>query len=362
MTTWRFLAQRALTREWLYTDLPIHRDQGPSWELSGVGQLRGHLAPEIGGLDAPDGRPILDEWGTLLHIEQDGLIRWSGIVIASAFSEDAQSWEIEAAAFATYPHDIPYDGPRYARSSVDPAQAFRYLWQHAQSDADADLGVRVVGDSTRVRLGSKEDPYELTWWDAPDIGDELDGLAAEGPFDWTEHHAWNADQSDVEHEVRIAYPRAGRRRTDLAFKGGENVIGFEDPQRGGDDYANAVLGIGAGEGNGSLRQSTAVRDGRLRRPHVLAVKDVASKSRLRALIRDELTVRKRSLVVPSITIIDHPHARIGSWSLGDDIRVEIEVSWLGELSLWHRVVAWELVDDHTATLTLERSDSFTYGG
>lgn len=374
MTTWRYLAQRPLTREWLASELPITRDQGPTWALSAAGSLQGHLAPEIGGMDAPDGRPLLDEWGTLLYVEQDGLIRWGGIVTASAFSIDSQSWEIEASEFSTYPHGIPYDSARYARSSVDPAQAFRYLWQETQSQVDSDLGMKVVGDSTPIRVGSPgkgkkgdddyeaPDPYELTWWDAPDIGDELDGLTEEGAFDWTEHHTWNADKTDVEHEIRIAYPRAGRRRTDLAFRDGENLIAVDDPERGGDDFANAILGIGAGEGAGSLRASTGLRDGRLRRPYLFDAKDVARKGRLDTLIARELTVRKRELVIPSITVRNHMNAPIGSWSLGDDIRIDTHVPWLGDVSLWHRIVAWELNTDTTATLTLERSDSFIYGG
>lgn len=374
MSAWRFLAQRVLTREWLHTDLPIIRDSGPSWELSAVGQLRGHLAPEIGGMDAPDGRPVLDEWGTFLYIEADGVIRWGGIVVASSFSVESQSWEVEAASFATYPHGVPFEGGRYARTSVDPAQAFRFLWQQMQEVQDADLGVKVVGDSTNVRIGrpatgspgsddyEKAEPYELTWWDAPDIGQELDGLAGDGPFDWTEHHKWNSDKRDVEHEIRVAYPRAGTRRTDLAFRMGENILALADPVRGGDDFANVVIGIGAGEGAGSLRRTTAVRDGRLRRPYLLEAKDVASATRLDTQIRLERTTRQRTLVVPSITVVDHTNASIGSWSLGDDILVQGNVSWLGEIALWHRIVAWELQTDSTARLMLERSDSFTYGG
>jgi hypothetical protein len=99
----------------------------------------------------------------------------------------------------------------------------------------------------------------------------------------------------------------------------------------------------------------------LRRPYVLAVKDVAKATRLDALIRDERIRRQQPLTIPNITVRDHPHARIGSWQLGDDILVQATLPWLGDVSIWHRVVGWELLTDSTAQLTLERSDTFTYG-
>ena len=147
MSAPRYLAQRALTREWLHTELPITVEQGPSYVLSGSGSFRGSLEPEIGGLDAPDGLPILDEWGTFLFEEQDGVIRWGGIVTASAFNQDRQAWEVEAVEFSAYPHGEPYEGAAFRRSSIDPAQAFRQVWALVQDRPDADLGVKVTGAS-----------------------------------------------------------------------------------------------------------------------------------------------------------------------------------------------------------------------
>lgn len=373
MPSWRYIAQRATTGEFLELELPLRRDE-LRWDLSGPGALRGTVSPDTGVLRAPDGRLLLEEWGTLIYAEADGQIRWGGIVVASAFN--GAEWGIECAGFATYPHGIPFAG-EYSKIGVDPALIVADLWQHVQSYADGNLGVTVGGAKTPVRLGTEprevsfttadgEDvsfqagPYELNWWEAPDCGSEIDSLAQETPFDYTEDHSWDGDT--IKHEIVLGYPRLGRRRTDLSFIQGDNVTSVVTPESNGEDFANSVLGLGAGEGAGSVHRTTAVRDGRLRRTHVFTAKDVSSTARMDALIRDQLQRRQNTLEIKSVTVTDHPNARIGSWSVGDDVLIQASIPWLGDVDLWCRITAWTLASETTATLTLARSDSFIYGG
>ncbi|WAB10794.1 minor tail protein [Arthrobacter phage Tuck] len=480
MTQWRFIAQRATTKEFLDYDVPLRREE-LKWELSGAGALRGVVAPDVGTLRASDGHLLLEEWGTLLYAEADGEIRWGGIVVSSKF--DGPSWTVEAAGFATYPHGIAYAGDYY-KALIDPAQVVRDIWDHLQSYADGDLDLSVVG-STNVRIGSpsedaantaataaataktnydaankelatrraaataarkdqtaaianrtakskalsaakktknaatiaaaqadynaansavtaakavvaqkdadvkeqttvvaglkttldaanakkkdtaaakKDDggAYKLQWWESTDCGQEIDTLAKETPFDYTERHYWSGDT--IKHELQIGYPRLGRRRDDLAFIQGDNVTSVVAPNIDGDDFANEVVGIGSGEGKGSIHRTTAVRDGRLRRSVVYTAKDVAKTDRMDALIRDQLRRRSLSLDIQSVTVRDHPNARIGSWTVGDDVLIQATIPWLGEIELWCRIVGWTLLTEHTATLSLKRSDAFTYGG
>lgn len=202
--------------------------------------------------------------------------------------------------------------------------------------------------------------YKLRWWEAPDAGAEIDKLARETPFDYVERHSWSGE--GIRHEVQLAYPRLGRRREDLAFVQGDNIVSLVEPDLDGADFANEVLGLGAGEGAGALRRTTAVRDGRLRRVAVHSAKDVASASRLDAQIRDALIQHRLGLEIDSVSVRDHPNAPIGSWSLGDDVLIEASLPWLGDIAVWHRITGWTLTSDHTATLQLARSDSFIYGG
>lgn len=482
MTTWRYIAQRATTGELLELEVPFLARDELTWSLSAAGSLKGTVTPGTGALIAQDGRPLLEEWNTLIYAEADGEIRWGGIVIRSEIGKDG--WDIEAATFATYPNGIPYLDEFYA-AETDPADIIRMLWSHVQNFPGGNLGVTVTGTTT-VRVGSKseaaanaataayiaakaayeternkytalraaatqtsseltdkrkaltaakavltdakksKDPariaaaqtavneaqnavnlwqsaldsrnatadaqaqvrdqakatqdaantrkkaavkamkddggaYKLLWWETPDCGTAITNLVKNTPLDFTERHAWNANKTAITHEIAVQYPRAGRRRDDLAFIVGDNVISQPVPTSNGDDFANTVVGLGNGEGDAMLQTTAAVTDGRLRRVNVLSSKDTKILADLQAQTRNELLKSVAGLSIDKITVRDHSNAPIGSWALGDDILVQVEVPYLGRVALWHRIVEWSLTSESTATLSLERSESFTYG-
>lgn len=147
----RFFAQRARTGEWL-GDVPI--DAQPISELSGPGSLRTTITAELAGLTATDGALVLDPWGTFLYEEQDGEIRWGGIVTYSEWRGAA--WSLEAKGFSTYPYGISYFGEPIAAVRADPADLVRRIWSHLSGYADGLKGVEVRG-VTPVRLGTASD-------------------------------------------------------------------------------------------------------------------------------------------------------------------------------------------------------------
>jgi len=353
----RYIAQRVLTGEVIDWAVPIATDGGTQ-ELSAVGSLSGTVAPDTGAMRARDGRLVLEEWGTFLYEETDDEIRWGGLVISSGWK--GREWSVECAGFTTYATGTPFTG-ELVSASIDPVDVVRRIWADVQAGPDSDLGLTVVGPtSTGVRLGTAEDPYELVWYNTPDCGRELSDLAKDAPFDFTERHYWQGDT--IRHEFVIGYPRLGRRRTDLTFLQGVNITANIEPGIGGDDFANGVIGLGAGEGRGAVRRETSKRDGRLRRTKVLAAKDVTQEARLDAIIRDELQRRQSGASVASITVVDHPNARVGSWAIGDDILVTGELPWLGRYEEWHRIIGWAPSSPTRGVLKLALSDSFTYGG
>jgi hypothetical protein len=353
---WRYIAQRATTGKFLHWDVPIARDD-LSWALSGVGALNGTVAPDVGELRTDDGELLLAEWGTLLYAEAGGVIRWGGIVVRSQMDDGA--WRVECISMAGYPQRLPYLG-EYVKVGVDPMDVVRELWAHVQAQPGGDLGMVVDPFKSSVRLGTGAEPYSLVWWEAPDCGAEVDNLAKEVPFDYTEHHWWDGDE--IRHRLVLGYPRLGRRRDDLAFEQGVNITNVVAPVRDGDEYANEIVGLGAGEGRAVLLRRLPHRDGRLRRVSVYSDKAVSTTARMDALIRDELAWRRNIVEVASVEVIDHPHAYIGSWQPGDDVLIRARIPWLGDVSLWHRIVGWSLISDTRARLSLRRSDSFTYRG
>lgn len=482
MTVWRYIAQRATTGELLDLEVPFLQQSELTWSLSAAGSFKGSVAPEIGKMTATDGRPLFEEWNTLLYAEADGEIRWGGIVISSEVN--GGEWNIEAASFATYPSGMPYLGEFYA-SQTDPADIIRHIWDHLQTFTRGNLNVAVTG-KTNVRVGSPseaaastatqaytaakavyeaardkytalraqatatskeltqkradktaanaaltaakktKDPaqiqaaqtnvnaaqnaidlwqaayddqdasakaqaavrdqakaamdsanakkktavaamkddggaYKLLWWEAPDCGSKIADLAKTTPLDYTEAHVWNADKTAITHTIQVQYPRAGRKRDDLAFVLGDNIIELPIPNSNGDEFANEVFGLGNGEGEAMVNTTTALDDGRLRRVNVFSSKGTKLVSTLQGQVRAELLKNLSNLTIDQIVVRDHPNAVIGSWALGDDILVQADVPWLGRLAIWHRIVAWSLKSDSTATLKLERSDSFSYG-
>jgi hypothetical protein len=496
VTKWRYIAQRATTGQFLDFEVPFLTRSELTWSLSAAGSLKGTVSPETGALQAMDGRPLFEEWNTIIYAEADGQIRWGGLVVSSEAS--GSDWDIEAATFATYPSGMPYLGEFYG-AEQDVADVIREIWEHLQSFDTGNLGVQVTG-TTGVKVGSKseaaanaataaynaakavytterdaytalraiatdrshdrsdaikartaanatlsdkktalaaakrsKDPaaiaaasaaadaaqtvanaatnlvnatdaiyqgadanadaqakvrdaakakqdaasaakkkalaamkddggaYKLLWWEAPDCGSKIADLVASTPVDYVETHAWTADKTAITHTIDIQYPRAGRRRDDLAFILGDNITVTPTAKSNGDDYANSIFGLGNGEGEAMIHTTSAINDGRLRRVNVMTKKDTKQLSLLQAQARTTLLQSISSLTIDQIVVRDHPNAVIGSWALGDDIYVQADIPWVGRIGIWHRIVSWSLTSDSSATLKLERSDSFTYG-
>ena len=107
--------------------------------------------------------------------------------------------------------------------------------------------------------------------------------------------------------------------------------------------------------------SSATRDTpRLRRPKVITDKSLrtvaaatrAAQAELATATADELGDVKQLLVR------DHPNAPIGSWQVGDSIRLMgARTGWDAGLDLWVRVLEWSVdPDSSTATLTVTRTE------
>ncbi|MEU5181160.1 hypothetical protein AB0G49_14020 [Streptomyces longwoodensis] len=400
MEGWRFIAQRAIGETILDWEVPFALSSNPKRELSGAGAMTGTITPEYARMIGSDGLPILQEWGTKLYAEVDGHIRWGGIVTKTSF--DGPKFTVACEGFSSYPHGIPYedyvisgkkitpkdpnagkdknhdgyfDGVRpkrkvppppksYGGPRIDVYDAFRLIWRHVQGKPDGNIGLVIDSHDLGKLLGSSdgEDPWELAWWDNPDCGQTLDTLTTQTPFDWLETHAWaDGTSNTITHRIRLGTPRLGRKRADLRFVDGENIGAIAKPEGMGEDYANEAIVLGKGEGKKMARaQVWVARDGRLRRVVTVTAKATSSRTALYTRGWKELAGRTAALQIPAIQIWDHPNARFGSWSLGDDIRVQVHVPWVGDVDVWHRIIGDEISADGLCTLTLKRSDSFHY--
>lgn len=153
----RYLVERISDGEFLELELPIDVSAAGR-KLNGAGAFSGTLAPDVGGLRYADGSLLLDPYATFIHEESDGVIRGTWLVTRSEL--EGEEWSVEGAGFSAYFSGRPYEG-EYRGVQVDPVAVARHVVEHAQSFANADIGVTVLGSSSE-RVGSDSEAKQAT--------------------------------------------------------------------------------------------------------------------------------------------------------------------------------------------------------
>lgn len=375
----RVIAQDIFTKQFLHWDLPI-TDLQIKYTISGPQVISGKFETEIQHI-----RDIgLEPERVRIHVEEDGEIRASGILMPFSDDNKGKIRTIEAEGNSTYPHWIVYQGPAYQGIQVDPADMIRKLWNHVQSYTDSNLGVQVSSTTTPVRIGTEPQnvefetgageqvsfvagPYALNFWTVTNCGDEIRKLCQETPIEYLERSSWNAGKTDVLHYIDLGYPRVGRRRTDLSFREGENMYDLIPTYaENKDNRASVVIVVGAGDGEDAIREMTSGYSDprRLRKTRVIQNEDITS--RARALTLSQFEFRRTNLSryeIKSISIdTSHDNAPWGSFQCGDDILVEGTVPYIGKIADLHRIVSYTYNPrNKVAVLDLLPSESFDYG-
>lgn len=334
--------------------------------LSGAGEISATVPGDLTATLASDGHPLFQDWSTVIVGEdENGKITHHGIMQPQTRYE-AQVGSITCAGVAAYPHGYIYTGSKNwgpAGTTVprpDPVKIVRDLWTWIQNQEDSNLGVILAGAaSSTVRIGSNEEPYRLRWYEIPDLGEEIDKLASETPFDFVESAEWKNSKTGVDFKVTLGFPRLGKARPELRFADGENIIGNVEVETL-DTFANSVIGIGNGEASTMKTATATKRDGRLRRQKVLTDK-TATQTRISARVRTYLEILNLGIDITSVTIRDHPNARITDLNVGDDIRVRTKVETYGLVDIWLRVLSIAETDaSEDVVLTTSATAFFNY--
>lgn len=382
MSDWRYFAQRLDGKggvETIHPDLPL-RSVAITSTLSGPGALSAEISPEVFGLKGEDGRPIFREWSTAIWAEKDGMIRGGGILSFTAINGHVM--QLECVGFSGYLRELPYVDDKFF-IEADPMDIARHIWEHAQQQKNGNLGVTLGTGTSPTRIGTKllraeydpqtnstppaegttsttfeSGPYKLNWWTNFNMQADFDAMATRAPFEYAEQLTLDPNTDAVRMHLHMEYPKIGARREDLRFVMGENVSMVPPIDYAGDEFANAVVYLGAGEGRTMIRgETTREDDNRLRRVAVVQDKAVRSKAEAVNRSRNELALRSGEFSVTDIVVRDHPHAVIGSWAPGDEILIEAETGW-ADFSVWCRIVSSTIRPDDgdTATLTIMRTD------
>jgi hypothetical protein len=348
----------------------------PDLPLTGVSVTTAvNATDEMSGVITPFSRAIKDslvEWGACIWAEAAGKIRGGGILVHKETTGAAI--KLETMGLHGYAYGLPYtSGTSYNGVEVDPLDVYRIIWAYIQSATGGNVGLQIPNLKTGLKIGVElaqgefdteegpisfeSGPYQLNFWDTHDLGKAIDDLAADTPFEFREISEWNGDV--IAHRMELAYPRFNVQRKDLRFVVGENVIIQPTVESKGDEYANEIELLGAGEGRTMVRGSASLpRGNRLRR--VVVVEDKTIKSMTVANTRAYNLLKARVEIgdLTEFTVLDHPLAPIGSVRPGDEVFISLDYDWQEGEGFWVRVQSIQYSPDegNNYVLTVIRSD------
>lgn len=367
---WRYYAQRARTNEWLDRDLQL-QNVNITWTLSGPSELTATVDGATASQIATDGSLLLDEWSTFVYAENNNQILFGGIMTGSS-DVGLGARDVTFNSFSSYPTGRIWLG-ELTLYVTDAFDIIRVLWDAVQSDPNGNIGIAVsenlanyvigsadpgprpeqgVGESNEdyeVRLEAWQvlinEPYELAWWNNQDCGNEIDNILQQSHTDYLERHEWDDNRENVFHYIDLLEEGWMVRRNDLRFMEGENIKVAPLPERDGEEYANFVKGIGVGDDRFAITyEAYGVDDGKLRRDKIYSAKNILVPETLAAKTNDELRASQQIVRFDTIEVVDHPHAVIGSWSLGNEILVQTH-SGFEKLYDWMRITEWSFSPD-----------------
>jgi hypothetical protein len=367
---WRYIAQRidgsGQPGIWLDNELPLHGVKITD-VLSGPPQMTATIDPVYLRDRLVDRTPLLTEHNTMIYAEQDGEIRYGGLLMGA--DPSGPQLALDCSGMSGYPQGKPYPG-NDSFVQVDAFDIVRRAWQVLQADQDGNLGLLVSNARSGILVGTPaattpvtgtasssgatapavaspdDGPYVLNWWGTSDLGSEIDKLAASAPFDYHERHVWNTSKTVISHYLDLGYPTLGQRRDKLRFVLGENIFTPPDAEPNA-EYANEVIVLGAGDGSAMIRATARVRDGRVRTTAQLSDTSITSTAQAAYVARLELARRNQRTELSSVAIRNSRMTPIGSFVVGDEIRVQAEDpgGW-GDVDMWCRVTSLDTTPDN----------------
>lgn len=270
----------------------------------------------------------------------------------------APSAQIEAARLAVVSRQATLQATLTAYTNETNAK--KNALKNAKTDKDAAQKAydqaREAYDKAKEKAQEDGGAYEIRPEDTPDALTSLTDLCDRTGMEWTTDTRHSYDIPDL--RIKIHYPFAGGRRDDLVFEQGVNIISELHLVRDGKEYANAGLGVGAGEGSKAIRTSIASTSPRMRRVAVVEDRSLKKTADLNAAVRNDLKKRSGDPYVQEIEVIDHELAPMFSWNVGDHILIQGDVPHYGRYSELHRIVSWQMLGEHRALLRLKLSSTY----
>lgn len=365
---WRYIAAHMNgdgTETFLDYEVPLS-NVSIQESLSGHGGLDAKIAPEILRLKTEDGKPIFVPWKTAIYAEASGEIRGGGILTDLPMT--GPTLDLDLVGHSGYFADQPWPWEDKF-DTADPLVIDRYLIEKFQTQESFDIGLRAAGaeKSKPVRLSQvvsgKNELYYIAVWQTTDLDRERTQLAEVGGYEWVVKHRWDdVDEEKIIHEIEYGYPQLGKRRTDLTFKVGVNIVDDPTVTDDGDEYASHALILGAGQGRKMVRAEDSRKTDRLGRWTVVSDKSINKNDIARKRATSTLKALAGELDIVDLAVWNHDNAPMGSYHVGDEILVQSDEKggWSDFGALWFRILGINhQPEKNITTLQIRRAEKIS---
>lgn len=315
-------------------------------------------------------------WGHIIHVEREVLnvrkIWVTGIMQPSEVDKKTGLLRLRALGFSNYPKDLPWLED-WNPITCDAFEPVHKIWNHIQSFANGDLGVDIYPAESGVEMlpgyAYDGDILSLDFYaqfirasQKRDCWDHINGLSRDVPFDYFERSEWNADRTDIDLSIELAYPRGGYIQSNLAFVLNENVFEADARPDADIDFISDIGVSGYYPGKEYSFELANADPTRIRRYMKEEDSQLNSNERAAAWAKKHLARRQTPPYWDSIIVdMEHPNAPFGYYDVGDTINVRGYMPWEGEVSREHKIVAITISEQQgICELKLKAEGAFNY--
>lgn len=289
--------------------------------LNGAGSFTGTLPLRDKRVSAVGPTAATEPSRTALYVDRDGVLVWGGIIWTRQYSNSTGMLTIGGNEFWSYFRRRFI--PNYSSPNSDQLAIVQDLCLGAQSDPKGNIGVTIGHETSGVLRAYSSAAYELK-----PVGEAVEELSQlDRGFDFAIDVQYVAGVPTK--TLTLCYPRRGRAAAanNLIFASPGNVIDF-DWDEDGTAQSTYVYVQGVGEGDSMIRSIVSAPDmldaGYPRLDGSIALKDATDQTTANDRARAESAATKVAVTVPQIVVRGNVEPVLGSYIVGDDIRIAIE--------------------------------------
>jgi hypothetical protein len=302
--------------------------------LNDTGSLRAQLRIDNPDIRSREPRVLTEPGRTAIYVDRDGELLWGGIVWTSRYTAANGTLEIGASDFLSYfEHRRVLGYPVNTTGTVtytdtDQLAIASGLIALAQSHPGGDLDLSVRGSQT----SGVNRTVSYAAGEQKPVADALRDLAnADGGFDFLVDVEYDPD-GQPQRYLRLGYPRLGQPGEPFTWEYGANLIDFSWP-RDAAEMATRMFAQGTSDTEVPLLQfaedTAAYGSGWVLLEDAASQLDTKNTALVAAQARGELLARRRPIVLPELTVRADLDPIVGTYAVGDDVRLIIDDPFFG---------------------------------